>query len=278
MSSSFTRRIALAGLLGAAILPVVHRGLGLAQGAANSHPQAVKSLKVGVSSGPYGDILREAAKIADKEGLKVEVIEFTDWTQPNAALNVGDIDVNNFQHRPYLANQVKTRGYKLVPLDPSIVVPAGIWSSKFNKAADIPTGAKVAIPNDPSNLARSLFLFQQAGLVKLRDGASVNAVVADIADNPKKLTFIELDAAQLPRSLDDVAAAWVPNNYANLAGLDQKKALTLEGVDSLWTLVFAAREDRKDDPVIRRYIEIYRSPEVKTFIDKKFNGTILAAW
>lgn len=240
--------------------------------------QPGRALKVGVSAGPYGDILREAARIAEKEGLKVEVIEFTDWTQPNVALNSGDIDLNNFQHRPYLANQVKARGFQIIPLETSIVVPAGIYSSKFTKLADIPAGAKVAIPNDPTNSARALYLFQQAGLIKLKEGAGISATPADIVENPKKLSFIELEAAQLPRSLDDVAAAFVSNNYAHLAGLDQKKALALEGVDSQWTLVFAAREDRKDDPRIRRYIDIYRSAEVKAFVDKAFAGSILATW
>lgn len=266
MTRPIKRRLILAAIVIAALAPAAALG------------EAGKQIKVGVSAGPYGDILREAAKLAEKEGLKVEVVEFTDWNQPNAALAAGDLDLNNFQHRPYLANQIKARGYKIVALDPSIVVPAGIYSSKFATAADIPEGAKVAIPNDPTNAARALFLFQQAGLLKLRDGAGADATVADIAQNPKKLTFAELDAAQLARSLDDVAAAFITNNYAFLAGLDQKKALALEGVDSLWTLVFAVREDRKDDPLIRRYIQIYRSADVKNYVDKKFGGTILATW
>jgi D-methionine transport system substrate-binding protein len=240
--------------------------------------QADRSLKVGVSAGPYGDILREAAKLAAKEGLKVEIIEFTDWNQPNAALQAGDIDLNNFQHRPYLAAQVKARGYTIVPLDPSIVVPAGIWSTKYAKVADIPEGAKLAIPNDPSNAARALFLFQQIGLIKLRQGADASASVLDIADNPKHFKIVELDAAQLARALDDVAAAFVTNNYAFLAGLDQKKALALEGVDSQWTLVFAARDDHRSDPRVLRFIALYRSPPVRAFVEERFKGTILPTW
>jgi D-methionine transport system substrate-binding protein len=245
---------------------------------ARAGAQVDRPLKVGVSAGPYGDILREAARLAAKEGLAVEVIEFTDWTQPNAALQAGDIDLNNFQHRPYLAAQVKARGYKIVPLDPSIVVPAGIWSAKYAKAADIPAGAKLAIPNDPSNAARALFLFQQLGLIKLKPGADQSATVLDIAANPKGFKFVELDAAQLARALDDVAAAFVSNNYAFLAGLDRNKALILEGADSQWTLVFAAREDRRDDPRIRRYIALYRSPAVKAFVQERFKGSILPTW
>jgi len=240
--------------------------------------QPAGRLKVGVSAGPYGDILREAGKLARAQGIEAEIIEFTDWNLPNAALQAGDIDLNNFQHRPYLSAQAKARNYRIVPLDPSIVVPAGIYSSKVQRLADIPAGARIAIPNDPSNAARALFLIQEAGLIRLKAGADVNATVLDVAENPRRIAFVELDAAQLARSLDDVAAAFVTNNYAFLAGLDQKKALKLEGADSLWTLVFAAREDRRDDPLIRRYIAHYRSPEVKAFIEKRFAGTILATW
>ncbi|QCI63871.1 MetQ/NlpA family ABC transporter substrate-binding protein [Phreatobacter stygius] len=240
--------------------------------------QGSQVLRVGVSAGPYGDILREAAKLAEAEGLKVEIIEFTDWNLPNAALQAGDIDLNNFQHRPYLDAQIKARGYKIVALDPSIVVPAGIYSSKFPSIAAIPNGARIAIPNDPSNAARALFLFQEVGLITLKPGAGAQASVLDVVENPRKITFVELDAAQLARSLADVAAAFVTNNYAFLAGLDQKTALKLEGVDSQWTLVFAAREDRKDDPRIQRYIALYRSAQVKAFVQAKFAGTILPTW
>lgn len=243
---------------------------------------AEKPLKVGVSAGPYGDVLREAARLAEKDGLKAEIIEFTDWNQPNAALEAGDIDLNNFQHKFYLANQIKARGYHLVGLDPSILVPAGIHSKTYTKASDIPDGAKIAIPNDPTNAARALLLFEKAGLIKLKPGAGLSASVLDVVENPKKLQIVELDAAQLPRSLDDVAAAFVSSNYAYLAGLDLNKALVAETSDAeakpYFTLIFAAREDRKDDPRIVKFIEIYRSQPVKDFVLAKFNGTILPTW
>ncbi|WP_029003004.1 MetQ/NlpA family ABC transporter substrate-binding protein [Azorhizobium doebereinerae] len=236
-------------------------------------------LKVGVSAGPYGDILREAAKVAAKGELKAEIIEFTDWNQPNAALQAGDIDLNNFQHRFYLANQIKARNYQIVALDESILVPAGIYSKTYAKAADIPDGAKIAIPNDPTNAARALYLFQKAGLITLKAGAGLDASVLDVASNPRKLQIVEIDAAQLPRSLDDVAAAFVSSNYAYLAGLDLRKALVAETADAemkpYFTLVFAARADRKDDPRIKAFIAAYRSQQVKDFILAKFNGTIL---
>jgi len=258
------------------------RGLGAVLGAVLSvtagQAAAEKPLKIGVSAGPYGDILRETVKIAAKDGLKAEVVEFTEWTQINEALQTGDIDVNNFQHVPYLENQIKQRGYKIVPVVPSIVVPTALYSSKFQKAEDIPSGARIGIPNDPTNSARALFILQQAGLLKLKDGTGTAATVKDIADNPRKITIVELDAAQLPRSLPDLSAAVITLNYAVLAGLDPKKSLAVEGAESRWTLVWAVREDRKDDPRIKRFIELYRSQPIKDFIVAKFGGTILPTW
>lgn len=251
-------------------------------GAYAQAPAADKPLKIGVSAGPYGDILREAAKLSAEQGVKAEIIEFTDWNQPNAALQAGDIDLNNFQNRPYLANQVKTRGYNIVALDESILVPAGLYSKKYTSFADIPAGAKIAIPNDPTNGGRALLLFQKAGLIKLKPGSGLYASVLDVAENPKNLKIVEIDAAQLPRSLDDVAAAFVSSNYAYLAGLQLKSALlaetTLEESKPYFTLVFAAREDRKDDPRIAKFIQVYRSQPVKDFTLAKFNGSLIPTW
>jgi len=240
--------------------------------------RADANLKVGVSAGPYADILRYAADLSAKEGIHAQIIEFTDWTQPNEALNAGDIDLNNFQHVPYLNNQVKTRGYDIIPLDKSIIVPFGLYSKKIDKIADIKDGATTAIPNDPSNGARGLELLQQAGLIKLKPDAGVTATVADIVDNPKHLKIKELEAAQLPRALDDLDFSVVSLNYAVSAGLDPKKALILEDDHSQWGLVFAAKPKNKDNPAIVRFIQIYRSEPVKEFIKQKFGGVILTTW
>jgi D-methionine transport system substrate-binding protein len=239
---------------------------------------AAGPLRVGVSAGPYGEILDYAGKIAAQDGLEVKVIEFTDWTMPNAALASGDIDANNFQHLPYLNNQIKQHGYDLVPIAKSIVVPMGLYSSKFSNLRDIPKGASISIPNDPTNGARALFLMQRGGLLTLRDDAGLDATIPDIKDNPRSLKLVELDAAQLPRSLDDVAASIVTLNYAVKAGLEPNKALLLEDDRSQWHLVWVTRRDRADDPRIGRLIKIYQSPEVRQFIQEKFQGTILPAW
>jgi D-methionine transport system substrate-binding protein len=257
---------------------VIAAGLGLAGVLSVATAQAGQPLKVGVSAGPYGDILRFASDLAAKEGIEVKVVEFTDYTLPNAALAQGDIDFNNFQHLPYLENQVKTRGYDIVPLERSIIVPMGIYSKKVSSLAGLATGATVAIPNDPTNGARALQLLERHGLLTLRPEAGLKGTPADILANPRRLKIKELDAAQLPRSLDDVDIAVVTLNYALGAGLEPKSALALESNDTQWGLVFAALKARKDDPLIRRFVAIYRSPEVKSFIEAKFNGTILPTW
>lgn len=235
-------------------------------------------LKVGVSAGPYGEILHFAAGIAAKEGLEIKIIEFSDYNMPDAALAQGDLDANNFQHLPFLNNQIAKRGYDLVAGPGSIVVPMGVYSKKVAKLADLPEGATVAIPNDPTNGARGLFLLAKAGLITLKDGVDVSATVLDVVGNPKKLKIVELDAAQLPRSLEDVAAATVTLNFAVLSGLDPKAALLLEDEKSKWALVWATRRDNANDPRVRRYIEIYRSEPVKAFILERFKGTILPTW
>jgi D-methionine transport system substrate-binding protein len=243
----------------------------------NGH--AAEALKIGVSAGPYAEILEQVGKLyKDKEGIEVKVIEFSDYTLPNAALAQGDIDFNNFQHKPYLDNQIKTRGYDLVPVAKSIVVPLGLYSKKAKSLAEIKDGGSVAIPNDPSNGARALLLLQQAGVLKIDPKAGITATPADIVDNPRKLKIKEIDAAQLPRSLDDVDFAAVTLNYAVAAGLKPKDALFLEGADTPWNLWFVTQKARQDDPRIQKYIALYRSPEIKDFILKRFDGTIIPTW
>jgi D-methionine transport system substrate-binding protein len=249
--------------------------VGLSLTNASAEPQV---LRVGVSAGPYAEVLRFAAEQAAKQELDVKVIEFTDWTLPNAALNQGDLDLNNFQHQPYLDNQVAQRGYDLVPIAKSIVVPTGLYSKRITSLDQIKDGATVAIPNDPANGARGLQLLEKAGLIKLKPDVGIKSTQLDIVDNPKHLKIKELDAAQLPRALDDVDFAVVSLNYAVNAGLDPKKALLLEGADTNWNLVFVTRTKDKDNPTIWRFVDIYRSAEVKDFIQKRFGGTILATW
>ncbi|MBB3211868.1 D-methionine transport system substrate-binding protein [Herbaspirillum sp. Sphag1AN] len=235
-------------------------------------------LRVGASPGPYSDFLQEAAKIANAQGFPVKVIEFTEPTQINEATQAGDIDVNNFQHIPYMDKQNASRGYKIVSIKPSFVAPAGIYSAKYKAISGLPQGAKIAIPNDPANEARALFLLQKAGLIKLKSGANTNAGLNDIIDNPKKLNIVLLDEVQVPRVLVDIDAGVVTLNKGVLAGLNPKDALLLEDKSSQWAIIWASRADHKDDPRIARFIKIFESDPIKQLIISKFNGTVIPAW
>src|SRR5690349_20412454 len=176
-----------------------------------------KVIKVGTISGPDAQIWSVVQKVAKREGLNVKVIEFNDYVQPNAALDAGDLDANSFQHQPYLDSQIKQRGYKMVSVGYTYISPLGIYSKNLKSAKDLPQGAKVAVPNDPSNENRALLLLASLGAIKLKPGLGTNGVndtPLDIAENPKKLKIVELDAAQLARALPDVAAAVINTNYA----------------------------------------------------------------
>jgi D-methionine transport system substrate-binding protein len=178
-----------------------------------------KPLKVGVTAGPHAQILEQVKKVAEKDGLKIQIVEFSDYVQPNAALAAGDLDINSYQHKPYLDQQVKDRGYKLAPVGYTVNFPIGIYSKKVKKLDELKEGARAGIPNDPTNGGRVLLVLQDQGLIKLRPEAGLKATPLDVTANPKKLRFVELDAAQLPRSLDDLDASAINTNYALTAGL-----------------------------------------------------------
>jgi D-methionine transport system substrate-binding protein len=235
-------------------------------------------LRVGSTVGPYAQIMDYAAELAAKQGLEVKVVEFNDYALPNEAMRNGDLDVSMFQTRPYLDNAVKNRGYDIAPMDPAIIVPMGIYSHKIKALSDLKDGDVLAIPNDPSNGARGLLLMQQAGLIKLKDGVTTTASLGDVVANPKHLKIRELDAAQIPRSLDDMAAAAVNMSYALPAGLDPKTAMILEGAETPFSLIWTAPSKKTNDPRIKKLIGIYRSPEVKAFILAKFNGSVIPNW
>ncbi|NLY64650.1 MAG: MetQ/NlpA family ABC transporter substrate-binding protein [Alcaligenaceae bacterium] len=237
-------------------------------------------LRVGVTVGPHAQIGDVVKQVAAKQGLEVKLIEFSDFIQPNAALDSKDIDVNIYQHRPFMQAQNSTRGYKLVPVADAVVQLMGIYSNRYKKLDELPDNATIAIPNDPSNGARALLVLQAAKLIKIKDGVSTTASLFDIVENPKKLKFIEIEAAQLPHSLSDVDAAAVNSAYAIPAGLDPAKdTLALEDEKADFAVVvIAAREDNKDDPRIARFIKAYQSDEVKAFVEKTFPGAYFTAW
>ncbi|BAI76180.1 D-methionine transport system substrate-binding protein (plasmid) [Azospirillum sp. B510] len=240
---------------------------------------AAETIKVGVTAGPHAQILEAAKPIAAKDGLDIQIIEFTDYVIPNQALAGGDLDANSFQHQPYLDNQVKDRGFDLVSVGKTVVYPIGIYSRKVKSLEELPAGSKFAIPNDPTNGGRVLLLLQAKGLIKLKDGGTLKASPIDIVENPKKLEIVELDAAQLPRSLDDVTAAAINTNFALEAGIDPvKEAIARESADSPYANVIAVRKADKDKPWVAKLVKAYNSPEVKEFILTKFKNAVVPAF
>lgn len=238
-----------------------------------------KPLKIGVTAGPHAQIFEVVKKIAEKDGLKIQVVEFSDYVQPNAALAAGDLDANSYQHQPYLDNANKDRGYKLVSIGQTIIFPIGLYSKKFKSLDQIPNGARLALPNDPTNGGRVLLLLQAKGLIKLKPEAGLKATPLDVTDNPKKLKFIELDAAQLPRALDDADVAAVNTNFAIQAGLlPSRDAIAMESLKSPYANVIAVRAADKDSPVLKKLLKAYQSDEVKQFIKTEFKDSVFAAW
>jgi D-methionine transport system substrate-binding protein len=218
-------------------------------------------------------------KVAEKDGLKIQVVEFSDYVQPNAALSAGDLDANSYQHKPYLDAQVKDRGYKFVSVGNTVNFPIGLYSKKVKKLEDLKDGAKFGIPNDPTNGGRVLLLLQEKGLIKLRDGAGLKATPLDVVTNPKKLKFVELDAAQLPRSLDDLDASAINTNFAISAGLNPSKdAIAQENPQGPYVNLLVVREADKDKPWVAKLLKVYQSDEVRKFIQTEFKGSVLAGF
>lgn len=235
---------------------------------------------IGVTAGPHAQIAEVAKRVAEKGGLKVRLVEFSDFIQPNAALAQGQLDANIYQHVPFLEAQNKDRGYKLVAVAPAVRQQMGVYSKKVTKLADLKEGARVGIPNDPTNGSRALLVLAAQKLITLKGGAATRASVLDITGNPKKLKFIELEAAQLPRALGDLDAAAVNSSYAVAAGLSpQADALALEDPGTPYvTVVIATRAGHEKDAGLLAFVRAYQSPEVKQFIDTQFKGAYTAAW
>lgn len=242
-------------------------------------PALAETKKVGVTPGPHAQIVEKVKEVAARNGLELEVIEFSDYVVPNQALNDGDIDINSFQHQPYLDNQVKDRGFDLVSVAKSVNFPMAGYSKKIKSLGELKDGASVAIPNDPSNGARALLMLADQKLVTLKDGVGVKASLADVAGNPKNLKIIELDAAQLPRSLDDVDVSLINTNYALAAGLNPKTdGIFQEDTKAPYVGVIAVRAKDKDAAWVKTFIDSYHSDDVKAFVEETFKGAITPTW
>ncbi|MEO1908876.1 MAG: MetQ/NlpA family ABC transporter substrate-binding protein [Paracoccus sp. (in: a-proteobacteria)] len=238
-----------------------------------------EDIKVGVSPGEHAEIMEEVAKVAEPMGLNIDVIEFSDYVVPNQALADGDLEANSFQHRPYLENQMKDRGFALVEVGTTITTPMGIYSDQLSSVDDLEDGAQVAIPNDPTNGGRALLLLQDLGVITLAEGTGLVPSPLDIQDNPKNLNFLELDAAQLPRALADADIAIINTNYALASGLSPRNdSIAMEKADSPYVNIIVVQEGRQDEPWVKTLVEAYQSDEIKTFIDDKYEGAVLTSW
>lgn len=258
---------------------------GLAACGSNSSDSSASAadapLKVGVSPVPHGEILQYVKdNLAAKDGLKLDIVEFNDYIQPNVALSEKQLDANYFQHKPYLDGEIKSKGYKFTAVEAVHIEPLGVYSKKVKSLTEVPSGGVVAIPNDPSDEGRALGLLAANGLITLKPGAGLEATDKDIASNPKNLQFKELEAAQLPRSLDDTSLAVINGNYAIEDGLKPATdALALEKAENNpYANLLVVRTGDENDPRIVKLAKLLHSPEVKKFIQDKYQGSVLPAF
>jgi D-methionine transport system substrate-binding protein len=254
-------------------------GLGIAAGLVSAPVLAQDQIKMGVTAGPHAEIMEQVKKQLEKDGVQMKIVEFTDYIQPNAALAAGDLDANSYQHQPYLDAQIKDRGYKFVSVGGTITFPMGVYSKKIKSLNDLKPGARVGVPNDPTNGGRALLVLQAKGVIKLKADAGLKATPLDIVENPKKIKIVELDAAQLPRALDDFDAAVINGNYAESAGLSPTKdAIAVEASTGPYANVLAVRAADKDKPWVAKLVKAYHSPEVKKFVLEKYKGSVITSW
>ncbi|MGF9563242.1 MetQ/NlpA family ABC transporter substrate-binding protein [Neorhizobium sp. JUb45] len=255
-------------LIIAATLAVLAAGSALAE-----------DIKVGVSAGEHAKIMEKVKEVAKTKGLNIDIIEFSDYVVPNQALNDGDIQANSFQHQPYLDNQIADRKFDLVSIGKTITTPMGVYSKKVKSLDELKEGSTVAIPNDPTNGGRALLVLASKGLIKFKDDAGIKVTPADIIENTKKIEFAEIDAAQLPRSLDDVDAAVINTNYAMEAGLNPKKdAIAIEGEKSPYANVIVVRTADKDASWAKTLVESYHDESIRKFINDEYKGALIASW
>ena len=237
------------------------------------------TLTVAATAIPHAEILKQIKPMLAKEGVDLEIKVFADYVQPNSQVAEKNIDLNFFQTKPYLDAFNRERGTKLVIITGVHIEPFGAYSRKYKNIDQLPDGANVTIPNDPSNNSRALLLLAKHGLITLKNPNDEMATLKDITANPKHLKFRELEAAMLPRTLDEVDLALINTNYALAAGLNPTKdALLIEDKNSPYVNYLVGREDNQNDPRVQKLAKALTSPEIKTFIEQKYHGAVLPAF
>lgn len=238
-------------------------------------------LTVGVTGGPHEEVVNKVAELAEEQGLEftIETQVFSDYVMPNVALSEGEIDLNSFQTEPFFDEMNESRGLDLVRVDDTVTFPMGIYSLEYTDIKDLPEGARIGLPSDPTNSGRALALFEQAGLLKVEEGVGLAATILDIAENENNYEFIELDSAQIPRQLNELDAAAINTNFALEAGYNPAEdSIFSESSDSPFVNLVASRTENKDDEAIKQFLELYHSDEVKQFIEEEFSGAIIPSW
>jgi D-methionine transport system substrate-binding protein len=252
----------------------------LTTGPAFAQPaQKAVTLKVGATPIPHGDLLNLIKADLAAQGIRLEVVELTDYVTPNILLAEKQLDANFFQHVPYLNDFCADRKLSLVSAGQVFVAPLGLYSRKYRSLADIPPGSVIAIPNDPTNEARALILLQNKGLIRLAAGSGLKATVRDIVDNPKRIAFKEIEAPQLPRTLDDAAASIINGSFAMQAGfIPARDALILEGAESPYANVVAVRAGETNDPRIVALVKALQTDKVRQYLEQTFKGSFVPAF
>lgn len=237
-------------------------------------------MTIGVIAGSEEQVAEIAAKVAkEKYGLDVELVVFSDYITPNAALDEGSIDANAFQHKPYLDQQIADRGYKFAVAGNTFVYPIAGYSNKIKSLDELKEGDQIAVPSDPTNLGRSLILLEQQGLLTLKEGVGLKATVLDIISSEKNLKIIELEAAQLPRSLDDVSLAIINTTYASAINLSpEQDGIFVEDKQSPYVNLIVARADNVQSENVQNFVKAYQSDEVYQAAFKIFKGGIVKGW
>lgn len=275
MKSFIKKAVTLAAL---ATLCVFAAGCGSSDNSSKSASSDKKEITVGVTPGIHAEIMEQVKKEAAKQGITIKIMEFSDYVTPDVALSNKEIDMNSYQHKPYMDNLVKDKGLKIVSIGQTVVAPIGLYSHKIKSLDDVKDGMTVAVPNDPTNGARGLLLLQKAGFIKIKDGVKY-PTPQDITENAKHLQIKELEAAQIPRSLDDVDFAAINTNYAMDAGLNPvTDALLREDKDSPYANILAVHEDDKDNPTLKKIVEIYNSDVIRKYIEEHYKGALIPAF
>lgn len=245
----------------------------------SAQPEALKKIVIGASPAPHAEILKVAKEVLAKKGYELDIKEYVDYIQPNLALDSGDLDANYFQHFPYLEQFNKENKTDLVSAAAIHYEPFGIYAGKTASLEELADEAKVAVPNDATNEARALLLLEAQGLIKLKENVGLNATKNDIVENPKNLELYEIEAAQIPRSIDDVEIAVINGNYAIEAGFQVSDALAIEDAQSIaattYGNIIAVQAGKEKDDAILALIDALTGEEVKKFIEETYEGAVV---